>query len=117
MRRSDDLTANDSSDAPDKGHYGISLGLMFRVPHHLPDHGLYDADVTIECASEEATSERNPEVWGKADEEKREDGASATNKDYRPSAFDIADATPVHAAACLGEREGRDEQTGEEGGV
>lgn len=83
----------------------------------LTDHGLDDANVAVEKPAEGTAGEGDPQVACHADHDHAEHGAEAADEQDGLAANAVGEATPVHAREGLGEREGRDEEAGVEGGI
>jgi hypothetical protein len=90
---------------------------MFGFFDELANHGLDDADVAVEETTYGSTEQSNPNVGGESYHDHAKHGAHATNHEDRLAADAIGQASPVHAHEGLGEREGRDENTGVERGI
>jgi hypothetical protein len=102
---------------PNKRHDGIGLRFVFGLLDQFANHGLDDANVSIQHAAKYAAEKSDGEVGGEADNEEREHCARATEKKDRLSSDSIGQGAPPHAGEGLGEGEGRNEDSGVEGGI
>ena len=93
---------------------GGKLTLMRRMRHQLPDHRLDDTDVAVEQAPKNAGTKGPPVVGGEAKHKHRKEGSEAAKKQYRLATDTVRQAAPEHASHGLSQREGGDEQAGQE---
>lgn len=82
---------------------------MFRLVDKLADHGLDDANVAIEDATEGSAQQGHPKALGEANDEEGKKSASTTKEKHGLPTDAVAQSTPVHAAEGLSEGKGRDE--------
>lgn len=90
---------------------------MFWSLDQFSDHGLDDANVSIQCASEGSPEQGNPEVGSEAHQEKRHHCTEASRDQDRLAADAVGEITPKHPGEGLGERKGRDQDSGVERSV
>lgn len=93
------------------------LTFVCRIHNQLADHGLNNTNIAIEHAANESTNESNPEAGGKSDNQQRSDGAKTAQQEDGLATNSIAQSAPIHASACLSEREGGNEDARKERGL
>lgn len=95
----------------------MRLTLMLWLLDQLADHSLDDADIAVQQAAHDTPQQRHPDIARHADNDHAQHGANAADEQHGLAANAVGQAAPVHAHEGLGEREGRDEDAGIEGGI
>ena len=93
------------------------LTFVLLLGHQLSHHGLDDANVAVEEATERSPEKGNPNVGGKSNHDHAEHGAEATQKQDWLAADSIRHPAPVHAHEGFGKGEGRDEEASVKRGI
>jgi len=88
-----------------------------RIGGQLANHSLQDANVSVEQATDGSAQERDPDIFGKADDEHAQGGAQAADEQDGLAADAVREAAPPHAHGGLAQRKGRDEQAGVKRGI
>lgn len=83
---------------------------MFRLRHKLSNHGLDDANVSVQGSAKDTPGEGNPDVVGKAKDDHRDHRTKASQQKNGLPANAITQSTPIHPHHGLRQSEGRDEQ-------
>ena len=83
----------------------------------LTDHGLDDTDVAVEKSTYGSAEHSNPNVGGESYHDHAEHGSNAADDQDGLAADAVREPAPVHAHGRFGQGEGRDEETGVEGGI
>lgn len=96
---------------------GQKLTLMLWLGDQLANHGLDDANVSVQQPAEGAAKQCHPDVLGETDHHHTEHRADTSEQQHWLSPDAVRQAAPVHAHQGLREGEGRDEQAGVERGV
>jgi hypothetical protein len=93
------------------------LTFMLRLGDQFPNHCLNDSNIAIQKPAYCSPQQSNPDVGGKPNHDHAKHGSQASQEEDWLSAYAIRQSTPIHAHKGLGEREGRNEEAGVEGGI